>query len=222
VVRSFEELIGTPMGDGINALCWERSLDGDFWEVVDHLAVHETIETLSDAFLRSLPLSAAGKKAVEIMIRDQELMRGAGLDPILDCIHAYPRDEESGPVPIDVYSFHADSATVEADTYLCCYNGPASEALRNEDAVRRVDVPETRAALLELFGGEDGEEFREFLNENCFDLHYVPIGDAKPFNFGIGNLWRIAVDYPGSPVPPCVHRAPTTAPGQPPRLLLIS
>ena len=36
------------------------------------------------------------------------------------------------------------------------------------------------------------------------------------------HLWRIAVDYPGSPVPPCVHRAPETRPGRPPRLLLIS
>ncbi len=41
-------------------------------------------------------------------------------------------------------------------------------------------------------------------------------------SFGLGNLWRIAVDYPGSPVPPCIHRAPITRPGRPPRLLLIS
>ena len=27
---------------------------------------------------------------------------------------------------------------------------------------------------------------------------------------------------PGSPVPPCIHRAPETHPGDPPRLLLIS
>ena len=45
---------------------------------------------------------------------------------------------------------------------------------------------------------------------------------AEPFSFGLGNLWRIAVEYPDSPVPPCVHRAPATIPGRPPRLLLIS
>jgi hypothetical protein len=85
-----------------------------------------------------------------------------------------------------------------------------------------VDQPETRAALLKEFGGADGEEFREFLQENCYDLHYVPKASAQPYGFGLGNLWRIATDYPGSPVPPCVHRAPATRPGDPPRLLLIS
>jgi hypothetical protein len=30
------------------------------------------------------------------------------------------------------------------------------------------------------------------------------------------------VEYDGSPVPPCIHRAPDTRPGDPPRLLLIS
>jgi hypothetical protein len=45
---------------------------------------------------------------------------------------------------------------------------------------------------------------------------------AQPFSFGLGHVWRIACEHPGSPVPPCIHRAPETAPGQPPRLLLIS
>jgi hypothetical protein len=49
------------------------------------------------------------------------------------------RDEESGAVPTDVYSFHADSATVETDTYLCSYTEAASEGLRNEEAQRYVD-----------------------------------------------------------------------------------
>jgi hypothetical protein len=76
--------------------------------------------------------------------------------------------------------------------------------------------------LLRGFGGEDNEAFREYLAENCYDLHYAPTPNAQPFSFGLGSLWRIAVDYPGSPVPPCIHRAPITRPGRPPRLLLIS
>jgi hypothetical protein len=96
-----------------------------------------------------------------------------------------------------------------------------SEGLRNEEARRRVDVPETRAELLKLHGGEDNDAFREFLQENCYDLHYAPVPEARPYLFGVGNLRRIAVDWPGSPVPPCIHRAPETQPGQP-RLLLIS
>lgn len=222
VVESFDELVSTPFGDGINALCWRRTLTGDFTEVAEHLAVSKEITTLDEASLRTLALSAAGRVAIEILIEDQRLLRAAGLSPILDCIHAYPREEEPGPVPIDVYSFHVDSATVEADTWLCSYNESSSEGLRNDEARRRIDIPETRAELLKLFRGEDHDGFREHLEENCYHLHYAPIPGARPFSFGIGNLWRIAVDYPGSPVPPCIHRAPATLPERPPRLLLIS
>ena len=122
----------------------------------------------------------------------------------------------------DVFSFHADSATVAADTWLCTYHGAASAGLRNDEAQRRVDLPATRAELLRQFGGQDNDQFCDYLKENCYDLHYAPIPLARPFDFGLGNLWRIATDYPGSPVPPCIHRAPATLPGQSPRLLLIS
>lgn len=222
VVHSFAELIGTRFGDGVNALCWARTLPGDFEEVVEQLAVDKGIDTLDEVRLRSLPLSEAGKVAVGMLIEDLRLLREQGLAPVLDCISGYPREEEAVVVRTDVYSFHADSAPVEADTYLCTYSGPTSEGLRNEDAQRRVDIPETRAALLREFDGEDDEGFREYLNENCFDLHYAPLPGAQPYSFGRGNLWRIAVEYPGSPVPPCIHRAPENVPGEPPRLLLIS
>ena len=222
LVNSFHDLVTTSFKDGINALCWQRTLSGDFGEVVEHLNISEGITTLDDSRLNSLPVSAAGRAAVEILIEDQRLLRAHGLSPILDCIHGYPREDEPGAVPTDVYSFHADSATAEADTYLCSYNGPASEGLLNDEAQRRVDILETRAELLKGFGGADNEDFLEYLNENCYDLHYAAIANAQPFSFGVGNLWRIAVDYPGCPVPPCIHRAPLTLPGQPPRLLLIS
>jgi hypothetical protein len=222
IVQSFEELATTPFGDGVNAFCWPRTLPGDFGEVVERLGTGEGITTLDEARLRTLRLSVAGRTAVEILLEDQRLLRARGLAPVLDCIHGYPRDEDAGPVPTDVYSFHADSAPVAAETWLCTYLGAASEGLRNDEAQRRVDLPETRAELLRIFGGEDNEDFREFLSENCYDLHYAPVPQARPFSFGLGNLWRIAVDYSGSPVPPCIHRAPQTLPGQPPRLLLIS
>jgi hypothetical protein len=85
-----------------------------------------------------------------------------------------------------------------------------------------VEHPATRTALLQRFGGPDDDRFRAFLTENCYDLHYAPLPSARPYSFGVGNLWRIAIEYPGCPVPPCIHRAPATAPGAPPRLLLIS
>ena len=220
-VNSFAELVATPFADGVNALCWERMLPGNFGEVVALLGTGEGIVTIDDARLQSLPASAEGRVAIGQMFDDLRLLRTQERDPVLNCIHGYLRDEEPGPVATDVFSFHADSAPVEADTWLCTYHGPASEGLRNEEALRRVDVPATRAELLKLFGGEDDADFQDFLKENCYDLHYVPASSAQPYSFGLGNLWRIAVDWPGNPVPPCIHRAPETKPGEA-RLLLIS
>lgn len=221
-VGSFHELVTTPFGEGVNALCWERELRGDFAEVVEQLGEGEGITMLDEARLQSLTVSVAGRVAIDQMLEDLRLLREHELAPVLNCINGYPRDEEPGPVATDVFSFHADSAPVETDTYLCTYHGPASEGLSNESAQRRVDMPEIRAELLKLYGGEDDEGFCEYLNENCYDLHYAAAPQARPFGFGLGNLWRIAVEWPGSPVPPCIHRAPETLPGEPPRLLLIS
>ena len=221
-VQGFQELVTTPFADGVNALCWERTLPGDFAEVVALLGAGEGIVALDEARLLALPVSAAGRVAIDQMLADLRRLREHALDPVLNCIHGYPRDEEAGPVATDVFSFHADSAPVPADTWLCTYHGAPSEGLRNEEAQRRVDLPATRAELLQRFGGADDDDFRTYLNENCYDLHYAPAPLARPYSFGVGNLWRIATDYPGSPVPPCIHRAPTTLPGEPPRLLLIS
>ena len=226
IVRSFEELISTRFDDGINALCWERELPGNFGEIVEKLGVAEDRTPLDASVLNALALSPEGCVARDILLADEKLLRDQGLQPVLDCIHGYPRDEEGGPVVTDVYSFHADSAPVDTDTYLCSYNQTSSEGLRNEEAIKRVDMPEVRAELRKLYEeqgeGDDEEGFRVFLNEYCYDLHYAPLPEAKPFSFGIGNLWRIAIDYPGCPVPPCIHRAPMIEAGQPSRLLLIS
>jgi hypothetical protein len=223
IVSSFTALANTPFADGVNALCWPRTLPGDFGEIISLLPASQSdgIVVLDEARLLALPLSSPGRAAADVMIGDLKLLRDRNLDPVLNCIHGYPRDESPGPVPTDVFSFHADSAPVPADTWLCTYYGAPSEGLVNEQARRRIDIPETRAALLAEYGGADDDGFQDFLHENCYDLHYAPAADARPYSFGLYNLWRIAVDYPESPVPPCVHRAPATVPGEP-RLLLIS
>jgi len=222
VVASFEELVSTRFGGRVNALCWPRVLPGDYGEVVARLEVGPGITAVEDERLRGLALSAAGAIARDQVLEDLELLRGRELAPCVECVHGYVQEVEEGPVRTDVQSFHADSATVEADTYLCTYHGPASEGLRNEEARRRVDLPETRAELLRLYGGADDEGFVEFLSDHFFDLHYAPLPGARPFSFGVGNLWRVAIAYPGCAVPPCIHRAPATVPGAPPRLLLMS
>ncbi len=221
-VDSFAELIATPFAGGVNALCWPRALPGDFSEVVAALGDGEGIVPLDEARLNALALSAAGRTARDFMLADLALLRAHGLAPELNCIHGYTRDDDHAAVPTDVYSFHVDSAPIDAATWLCTYHGPASEGLRNEDAQRRADDPATRITLLHEYGGADDTGFREFLREHHYDLHYAPLPHAQPFSFGLGHLWRIAVDWPGSAVPPCIHRAPPTRPGEPARLLLIS
>ncbi len=222
IVSSFHELATTPFADGINALCWPRVLEGDFVEVAAALGAGEGIVTLEEEALRGLKVSAAGRLALDAMLEDLRLLQERELDPVLNCIHGYERDTSTGPVVTDVISWHVDTAPVEADTWLCTYLGPSSEGLRSEEARRKVEVPEIREALLREFGGPDGETFLEYLAENCYDLHYAPLPGAVPYVFGLGHLWRIAADWPGIAVPPCIHRAPETLPGDPPRLLLIS
>jgi hypothetical protein len=222
VVGNFKELVETALDGGVNALCWPRTLPGDFGEVVAALDAGRGITPVDEARLRTLKLSAAGGAARDVLLEDQQRLLDLGLLPSLDCVNGYLNEPEPGPVRTDVQSFHVDSATVEADTWLCTYHGPASQGLRNDEAVRRVDLPETRAALLALSGGADDAEFGEFLNDHYYDLHYAPVPLARPWDFGLGHLWRIATAYPGSPVPPCIHRAPPTLPDQPARLLLIS
>lgn len=220
-VDSFEALISMPFAGDVNALCWPRQLPGDFQEIIDQLQADDGITSIDDDDLHALSLSPAGSVARDALLADQALLRRHGLDPSLDCIMGYLRDAGGGPVPTDVYSWHVDRAPIPADTYLCTYIGSVSEGLPNEAALRRVDVAETRAKLLELHGGPDDVDFAAYLAEHSFDLHYSPTTTAQPYSFGLGNLWRIAIAYPGALVLPCIHRAPLTAPGAPARLLLI-
>lgn len=221
-VSSFAELVATPFGGEVNALCWPRPLPGGFADIVARLGPGEGLVTLDEAALRALPVASAARAAIELLVADLALLRAHDLDPVLNLIHGYPRDDSPGPVATDVFSFHADRAPVPADTWLCTYHGPPSEGLPYSEAQRRVDQPAIRAELLRAYGGADGAGFRDYLEEHCYDLHYAPRPGAHPWSFGTGHLWRIATEYPGSPVPPCIHRAPTPPPGAPPRLLLIS
>lgn len=206
------------MAGGVNALCWERTLPGDFAAVARALPRgEEPIVALDAARLGGLALSEAGRVAAGVMLEDFRRLRDLELTPELNAIWDYPRDVDA-IVPTDVFSWHVDSATAPADTWLCTYFGAASEGLPNAEARRRVEDPETWAALRREFGGTDETEFAAWLAENCYDLHY----EARPWSFGVGHLWRIAAEYEGSPVLPCIHRAPATVAGAGPRLLLIS
>jgi hypothetical protein len=222
VVTRFAELVATPFAGDVNALCWPRQLPGDFQEVIDKLQPDAGMTAIADDDLRGLKLSQAGSLGRDVLLADQALLRAHGLEPSLDCITGYPRDDAAGPIPTDVYSFHVDSAPVDADTWLCTYIGASSEGLANAAAIRRIDSAETRAELLQRYGGPDDAAFAAYLSAHHYDRHYAALPGAQPYAFGLGNLWRIAIATPDSPVLPCIHRAPLTLPGAPARLLLIS
>lgn len=221
LVQSLDELVTTRFADGVNALCWPRTLEGDYAEVAAGLDVEIGITQLDEVEFQGLHLSAAGQRAVRVMLEDHRLLTERGLQPELNCINGYPPNDPSAPLRTDVCSFHVDSATCDADTFLCTYFGASSEGLLWEQAMRSVDVPETRARLLAAYGGADDAGFAEWLNAHHFDLHFAPLPGAKPFTFGVGNLWRVATLHPGCTVQACIHRAPDPLPGEK-RLLLIS
>lgn len=200
-------------------MCWSRTLAGDFEEIVNQVAQTENILELDEEQLLELRLSAQGQLARDILLNDLQLLKAHGASPVLNLIHYYERDDAYTFFPTDVYSFHVDRSPIPTNTYLCTYYGAPSEILPNALAEQKVLVPEIREELRKLYTGAE-QGFESFLREHFFDLHYQAKPQAAPISLGVGNLWRLAVDYPSSNVLPCVHRAPLELTGQP-RLLLI-
>lgn len=207
VVSDFDALLA-PFARGVNAVCFERQLAGDFERLARSLAPRAEenggLLEVDEALLRG-----ADERVVAVLRDDLARLTALGRQPQLNVITRYPRDERGLPISVDVHSFHVDRAPVEADTFLCTYAGACSEGLDNDDAERLLDVPELAAALAPHATEDD-----------CFDLHYRVKPGATPYSFGVGNLWRLACQWPGAPMPPCIHRAPAFD-GRP-RLLLIA
>jgi hypothetical protein len=218
-VTNFQDLVSTPFHGEINAICWTRKLTGNFSEIVNKIELNENITVLDKDDLFELQLSKQGQLAREILLNDMAMLKAHGASPTLNLIKYYERDDAYAFFPTDVYSFHVDRSPVPTDTFLCTYYGEPSEILPNSQAEQKVLVPEIRNELKKLHHGTD-EEFESFLSEHFFDLHYRPKPRSNPISLGRGNLWRLAVDYPGSPVLSCLHRAPKEKDGES-RLLMI-
>lgn len=218
-VSNFKDLVSTPFDGDINAICWSRTLTGDFAEIVNKVTLNDNIVVLEEAALCELTLSETGELARKILLDDWKLLKAHGASPVLNVIRCYERDDAHPFFPTDVYSFHVDRSPVPTDTFLCTYYGEPSELIPNTQAQQKVLVPEIRAELKKIYHGAP-EGFESFLMEHFFDLHYLAHVDAQPVNLGTGNMWRLAVDHPGSKVLPCIHRAPREKTGQH-RLLMI-
>ncbi|MCB9878872.1 MAG: hypothetical protein H6835_14855 [Planctomycetes bacterium] len=228
-VDSAEALFATPFAGRRNAVRWVRTLAGDFAEVArlaDAIEVAADRVTLDDDVLRSLRRRAgdAGRAAIDLLRWDLELLRERGHEPGLEWLRRYRRDDDPD-LPTDVQSFHVDTANAPTETILCTYSGAPSEVLPRAEALRRVDEPALRPRLQRRFEAERGGDERAFaawLTEHSFDLHFAPRPGARPFVFGAGELWRLAVQHPTAAVEACIHRAPATRASCPGRLLLIS
>lgn len=218
-VTNFDDLLATPFGGEINAIGWQRELRGDFSEIVEKVELNENIVQLSAADLLTLELSEQGGMARRLLLNDLKVLQAYGADPVLNVIRSYDEDDSFPFFPTDVYSFHVDRSTVPSATFLCTYFGEPSDILPNAQATQKILVPEIRERLRELYDGAD-EGFDAFLSEYFFDLHYQPSPNARAVSLGLGNVWRLAIDHPGSLVAPCIHRAPKEKSGRS-RLLLI-
>lgn len=219
VVSSFSELVNTSFHGAMNAICWNRNLNGDFEEIVSKLQLKENITEVSIEDLLALELSEEGMLAREIILNDLQLLTDFGASPSLNLLKSYERDEDFDFISTDVYSFHVDRSPIGTDTFLCTYYGAASDIISNDQVTQKILIPEIREKLKELHDGPE-KELEDFFKENFFDLHYEAKPDAVPTNLGIGNLWRLAVEHPSQEVLPCVHRAPVENDGEY-RLLLI-
>ncbi|MCD9856300.1 DUF1826 domain-containing protein [Epilithonimonas sp. JDS] len=219
VVPTFAELVDDNFQEAVNAVCWERNLEGDFKEIVSKLQLRENITEVTSDDLLSLQLSKKGQLAREIILNDLKLLSDFEAMPTLNLLKSYERDDEFDFIETDVYSYHVDRSPVGTNTFLCTYYGAASDILPNDQATQKILIPEIREKLRAIYeGSEDG--FENFLEENYFDLHYQPNSDALPINLGLGHLWKLAVDNPEQKVLPCIHRAPKENDGEY-RLLLI-
>lgn len=219
LVSTFSELVNYRFQGNTNAICWHRTLLGDFKDIVSKLELKENITEVSIDDLLALQLSKQGQLAREIIISDIQLLTEFGASPTLNLLKCYERDEELDFISTDVYSFHVDCSPIATNTFLCTYYGAASDIIPNDQVEQKVLIPEIRAQLKQLHDGQDNE-FEIFLQDNFFDLHYQPKQNAQPINLGTGHLWRLAVDHPTQQVLPCVHRAPVENDGEY-RLLLI-
>ena len=219
IVTNYHDWVSTTFSGDVNAIGWERPLQGDFAEIVRKVKGDENIIELIADDLLELELSEQGKLAREVLLADLKLLTDHGASPTLNLIKYYERDETHPFFPTDVYSFHADRAPIPTDTILCTYYGESSEIVSNAQAEQKIHIRQLREKLREHYTGSEAQ-FESYLREYSFDLHYEANPDATITQLGVGMLWRLAVDYPGSPVLPCIHRAPVEKQGQR-RLLLI-
>ena len=101
-VTSFQDLMQTPFEGVVNALCWNRTLEGDFAEIVGKIVCHENMCVVLPQDLLALELTEQGQLAREIILNDLKMLEEQGAAPVLNVIKNYERDEDFPFFPTDV------------------------------------------------------------------------------------------------------------------------
>ena len=102
-VTNFKDLVSVPFDGVMNAVCWARTLTGDFSEIIKKVALHENMLVLEPEELCELTLSAQGQLARKILLNDLEQLKAHGASPILNLIRCYERDDAYPFFSTDVY-----------------------------------------------------------------------------------------------------------------------
>lgn len=137
-------MVTIPFQGAKNALCWNRSLKGDFSEIAKKVVCNGNIASISPKELFAVQLSEEGNLASEMLLCNLKLLEDYGAAP-LNVIENYERDEDVPLLPTDVYSFHVDRSPVPTATFLCTYFGAASDFFAKRTSNTKRLVPEIRA-----------------------------------------------------------------------------
>lgn len=214
VVGSLSELFNEQFGgpDGVNAVLLPRALSHDFNALAHHLAQTEYIKNFQpNRYEGSLypyfndPRLRACKKymkpdmaaAVDAILQDMDDACGKRMRPELRIVG----DSQYRTGAFDVWH-HDDVASFDSmmGRFMCCYNAPVTEGVRNEDALP-VDYKNALAPV----------------------NHYSLREGAETFSFQPGDLWRqLSTPNLKHVAPPYIHRAPERKAGDAPRLLLVA
>ena len=197
IVDSFEALMAEPFGEA-NAVVLPRKLSGDFNAVARWMDNRRLGMNTVDALYNSGDLARICPDAVAHLRADIEKMKGIfGNNAV--AYHALSLRVSQTMAP----KFHADSSLgPDLGRFICCYNTPTTEWIRNEDAI------------------------------DCGDGRYEAREGAQIYSIGVGDIWRMAsrVRRKQDAPPPeggyFIHRTPPAAlemkQSDVPRMLMVA
>lgn len=184
VVESMDAFLNAPFSEDVNCILYPRALTGAFNTLAREL--RQESQTFYAAGLENFAEAhPAYGSEIGLILADIDACGHAGFQAYLRVVDSRHHYKDI------VHGFHVDFAQAGKGRAMCCYTGPVTEAVRNEDAT------------------QDG------LNNR-----YVPKPGAV-FQFQVGDLWRQAGTMNGGNVLPFIHRAPRIAPEAVPRLVLV-